>query len=495
MRALRGSLFCLAGLVAAVPPAEAQTAGQFSAVPAVQFGKGRPPAQLAPLTVANTTRETYDVRVFPALLGQLVSGTFVVRERGGQLEEAARVLEVTPRRMRLGPGDRRTVRVRWTGVPPGAESLSGAVVVEGALAQREGSGVGARARILTLDFFRVSPRPTAPARFSDLRGEQIGPRRLQVVSQVANLGRNFASPREAKLTIFDAGRKVVFRKAWAGQRLDIVIGGYERDFPVEVTKVLPAGRYRVRTEMVFARRRYVREIDLRLTGPNELPTLKAEIVGVRGTGDVGEAAVVRTTVANLGNVPLRPTVETALVRLRSTSAPRRTLGSRTVRGPVIPPGERTDITTSLGRLEEGSHEAFVTLSADGRRLARGSARIVAVPDRSFWQRYGTLIVVLLALAALLALAYVLRDRLAGLIRRGGSPKPAVPARSPGGPAVDLNTATAAELQTLPGVGPRAAARIVEHRDEYGPFDTVDALAGVEGFDRARVDALRRRARV
>ena len=45
---------------------------------------------------------------------------------------------------------------------------------------------------------------------------------------------------------------------------------------------------------------------------------------------------------------------------------------------------------------------------------------------------------------------------------------------------DLNTATAAELEQLPGVGPVLAARIVVDRDEHGPFDTLEALERVPG---------------
>jgi competence protein ComEA len=70
----------------------------------------------------------------------------------------------------------------------------------------------------------------------------------------------------------------------------------------------------------------------------------------------------------------------------------------------------------------------------------------------------------------------------------------VPAAPVAGPLVDLNTAGVDELQTLPGVGPRAAARIVEHREEYGRFASVDDLLKVEGFDADRVAGLRDRVR-
>ena len=56
--------------------------------------------------------------------------------------------------------------------------------------------------------------------------------------------------------------------------------------------------------------------------------------------------------------------------------------------------------------------------------------------------------------------------------------------------VDLNTATAEQLDTLPGVGPSTAAAIIEHRDSAGPFRSVDALLDVRGIGEAKLEALR-----
>lgn len=46
--------------------------------------------------------------------------------------------------------------------------------------------------------------------------------------------------------------------------------------------------------------------------------------------------------------------------------------------------------------------------------------------------------------------------------------------------VDINTATAAELESLPGVGPAKAQAIVAHR-EAAPFKTADELIDVKGI--------------
>jgi competence protein ComEA len=75
------------------------------------------------------------------------------------------------------------------------------------------------------------------------------------------------------------------------------------------------------------------------------------------------------------------------------------------------------------------------------------------------------------------------------------PAPAGPVVSGGGVAgsgglVDLNTASATELDTLPGVGPSTAAAIIAYRDEHGPFASVDELLDVRGIGEAKLEQLR-----
>lgn len=59
-----------------------------------------------------------------------------------------------------------------------------------------------------------------------------------------------------------------------------------------------------------------------------------------------------------------------------------------------------------------------------------------------------------------------------------------------GAPVDLNTADVAALDSLPGVGPATATRIVEDREENGPFASVDDLARVSGIGPKKLEALR-----
>ena len=59
-----------------------------------------------------------------------------------------------------------------------------------------------------------------------------------------------------------------------------------------------------------------------------------------------------------------------------------------------------------------------------------------------------------------------------------------------GSPVDLNRASAAELDRLPGVGPATAQAIVDDREQNGPFARVDDLERVPGIGPAKLDALR-----
>ncbi len=56
--------------------------------------------------------------------------------------------------------------------------------------------------------------------------------------------------------------------------------------------------------------------------------------------------------------------------------------------------------------------------------------------------------------------------------------------------LNINTASAEELQTLPNIGERMAKRIIDHRAEHGDFDTVDALQNVKGIGPKTIEKLR-----
>jgi competence protein ComEA len=71
-------------------------------------------------------------------------------------------------------------------------------------------------------------------------------------------------------------------------------------------------------------------------------------------------------------------------------------------------------------------------------------------------------------------------------RAAGSPEPA---------AINLNTATADQLDTLPGVGEVTAQRILDWREQSGPFTAVEQLRDVDGIGETRFARLRDRVTV
>ncbi|MBK8135869.1 MAG: ComEA family DNA-binding protein [Chloroflexi bacterium] len=67
---------------------------------------------------------------------------------------------------------------------------------------------------------------------------------------------------------------------------------------------------------------------------------------------------------------------------------------------------------------------------------------------------------------------------------------APPATPIGGVKINVNIATAAELDTLPGIGPALAQRIVDYRTRQGAFVSVDDLDKVSGIGPTLIEQLR-----
>jgi competence protein ComEA len=64
------------------------------------------------------------------------------------------------------------------------------------------------------------------------------------------------------------------------------------------------------------------------------------------------------------------------------------------------------------------------------------------------------------------------------------------ASSPGGQRVNINSATASELETLPGIGPALAQRIIDYRETNGPFRTPEDITQVTGIGERTLEQLR-----
>ncbi|MEK7326024.1 MAG: helix-hairpin-helix domain-containing protein [Chloroflexota bacterium] len=73
-----------------------------------------------------------------------------------------------------------------------------------------------------------------------------------------------------------------------------------------------------------------------------------------------------------------------------------------------------------------------------------------------------------------------------------TPDPAQPTatvQAATGGLININTATQAELETLPRIGPSIAQRIIEYRNANGPFKTIEEIKNVPGIGEATFNAI------
>jgi competence protein ComEA len=96
--------------------------------------------------------------------------------------------------------------------------------------------------------------------------------------------------------------------------------------------------------------------------------------------------------------------------------------------------------------------------------------------------------------ALINMAALLADGEQVVVPRRGSAVPgAVAGAAPGAAAPGpghLSTATLEQLDTLPGIGPVTAQKILDYRQKHGAFTSVDELDAVPGIGPARLDQLK-----
>jgi competence protein ComEA len=95
------------------------------------------------------------------------------------------------------------------------------------------------------------------------------------------------------------------------------------------------------------------------------------------------------------------------------------------------------------------------------------------------------------------LAVELRDQQQVHVPRrgeGSTPPPvsgdALESGETSGAPIDINTATAAELETLPGIGPSTAQKIVEYREANGPFATIEDIKNVPGIGEGKFEGIK-----
>jgi competence ComEA-like helix-hairpin-helix protein len=481
---------------------------------------GRPPLTLRPTLVQNTTDQTFRMTVFPALLTQRLDGSFDIDKTPRNLRAAQLILDVGPTKFELAPNRQINVRFRWVNLPRGTRAVYTGLVVTGVPKGKPTSAVSSILRLLGTNFFRLPGPYRSSGTIVRVRGEQAAPRRLRFISRVRNTGQVADSPKRGVTAIEDASGRVVARLPWTS---GVILPRYQREFPVLLKQVLPAGRYTAVSSMTFGRpaRRSVKRWRFTLTGPNELPTRKLTLPALSLAGNIGDPGHVTATVKNVGTAPSPVVLRVVLDRVALTAqrevrvaALRKKVGSLAV-------GQSGTYSFDLGKLEKASYRATVVVG-DGttdfdERTANLTPRTQAGFFARIWNSLKDVLPWLLLLLALLAIIFLLLRRrrdddeedeeapegelppapLAAVAPHAPAPVPvAVPVLVPApgqqdgvvqdGAKVNLNTASVEQLMTLPGIGRRAAERILERRSAAGAFGSLDDLRDVEGFHGERI---------
>jgi competence protein ComEA len=88
-----------------------------------------------------------------------------------------------------------------------------------------------------------------------------------------------------------------------------------------------------------------------------------------------------------------------------------------------------------------------------------------------------------ALAAAIVAAALALPVAAQVLDPGSEPRQAQegPRTAPAASPINLNTATADQLEALPGIGPATATRILEYRQKNGPFKKIEDLMNIKGI--------------
>jgi|GEM_PF-1468341 len=496
------SLAALLALAApSIPAATAQGAadGTFSISPSRRDLVGRPPATLIPTRVSNTTKGTYDVRVFPVLLRQDLSGAFQFDESPRPLMAAGRILRVSASRFQLAPGQSRQVGLRWELLPLDARAAYIGVVFQGQRRVAGGGSVPVVGRLLSINFLRLPGRYHPNGRFTALRAIQSAPRKLRILARVKNTGDIVASPKRARLAIHDTAGRTVFKTGWKG---DLVLPRAEREFPIDVRKVLPAGDYTAQAVMRFgARRRAKISTAFTLVSPNELPTPGLAIKDFAALGEVGRPAHITGQVQSTGTAPAKLALTLSLFRVTGGVAEAKPLAGRKLRFSGLQPGSTRSLDVDLTeRMTPGDYRVVGEYTDAAGAPQELTSDFAATTRRGFlerlelfFKRNTPLIILVIAVLVIIAIGestrrYRRRLR-AKLIAGASEPAPAPNSHAPQDDRLDLNTATADQLAMVPGIGVNAAARIIAHRDEFGRFGSCAELTRIEGFDAERVVAL------
>lgn len=410
---LAAAVVLLAFAAPASPAAAAD--GSFSITPSRRDILARPPVTLAPTTVSNTTKSSYDVRAFPVVLRQGLSGAFEFDETPRALNTARMIMRVSPSRFRLAPGQSRKVAVRWELLARGRRAAYVGVIFQSQQRTANGGSVPVLTRLLSTNFMRLPGRYHPNGVFSGLRASQAEPKVLRFKPRVRNTGDVRSSPKNAHLTITDSTGRTVYRTTWTG---DVVLPRAQREFPIDVRKILPAGDYSARASMSFGPHGRRISSKFTLVGPNQLPTPDVKVNAFAATGEVGAPAHVTADVHSTGTSPATLNLTLSLFRVDAGQPDGTPLATRKLHFAALAPGSTRPLDAQIGkRLATGRYHVVATyVDATGAPQELTSDFAATVKRgfldrvRQFVRRHETLIFIVIGLIVVAGLVL-------GLLRR------------------------------------------------------------------------------
>jgi competence ComEA-like helix-hairpin-helix protein len=473
---------CAAG---APPAAEAKSTDEvINLAPARAEGAVAAGVSVGPFTLSNRMREDYDVAVFPTLLGQRRDGSLFARSDPAARASARRLLAQQVRAFPLAPGAARSVLARVKRVPSGGRGLYATLVFRATPARRPAGQAIRNVFQLNASLLLDPRRPRVRFRAGAIRTEQAG-RGLRSFVPVRNTGTGIA-PVGGRLVVRDAAGAVIGAVRLATKR---ILPGAVVDLGAPLRRGLPRGAYTIQARLHGGRREVTARGVLRLFASDHVATRGARIASFgTPTAYRGEEVEVAGRFRNAGNVAFAPRGVVEVTRL-GDDRPLRRLALRVARAA---PGRLGSFSARLALPGAARSYGLTVRLLDGRRELDERTTSIGVVERpplsrrvqDAIARHAVPLVVLLVLALVGASAAL-------LLRRPVRAPAAADARRP----LDLNGASAAELERLPGIGGAMAQRIVAHREEHGAFASLDDLAAVRGFGPGRIEALRDRATV
>lgn len=400
----------------AAAPHAALAAGTFSITPSRRDVAGRPPVTLAPTQVRNTTGDSYDVRVFPVLLRQGLSGAFQFDETQRPLNAARTILDVTPSRFRLAPGGSREVALRWHLLPLSSRAAYVGIVFQGQARTRDGRSVPVISRLLSINFLRLPGRYRRSGEFTALSATQLRPRALSLLARVKNTGNAVGSPSHGRITINDSTGRRVYRARWRG---DVILPKAQRDFPIDLRRVLPAGTYKAHVAMRFGASRREKIVDsFTLAGPGQLAAPRVKVSELGSQGEVGGRAKVTARVRNSGTAAAGLDLSLSLFAVRAGQPRAAPLASGRIRISSVAAGGGEVLQQELGgKLASGQYRVLARYRDEAGALQELTSDFEATRHRGllerlrlFADRNAVLIAVVLAAFAIAVFAFVLLRR-------------------------------------------------------------------------------------